>query len=158
VDEAQQRELEPPPTVPVGVNLVDQAETLRRTVDMVLIDCPPRDAGIMLDALRVCDIAIVPVRASQVDLDVLGDTLDAVDHAGVSAYLHVTNYDARTKEHRDVLASLQASDIPMLKSITRYLTAFPSAYRARVGVGRYEPKGAAADDVRGLTDELLYLL
>lgn len=74
--------------------------------DALVIDTPPAADEWVVDVMACADRVIIPVRASGVDLDALGATLNLAERAGVSHRFLVTQADVRSTIYRDTLFTL----------------------------------------------------
>lgn len=157
VDEATFFELDPPQIQPARDDLTHDIQALSAH-DILVIDTPPRDLDRLYDALRVCHLAIVPTRPSQIDLDMLPHALHAVRRTRTRAVIYLTHVDTRSRIQRDAITTLKQGDTPVLDACARVYSAYDAAFRERVGVVRHDPRSKAADDVRALCREIISLL
>ena len=126
---------------------------------LVVIDCPPRAGDVQRSALMVADVAILPCGPSAADAWALASSLELVTEAQtlrpeLRAAVLLTRVQSRTtlaKGARDVLGE---SGLPVFASELGYRVAYQEAIAAGLGVAEYARHDAAADEVRGLLDEI----
>jgi len=155
----------PPTTIGMGADMhrAHQLPALSVGYDHVIIDCPPRHGEVMRSALMVCDLVVVPVRPSSLDLDALGDTLDLIERAKVArpelrAVALITQMPARSTIADRSIEALRESGWRVLASSLGIRTAFIEAHSAGRGVCSYDPTSQAAAEVYALLDEALAIL
>jgi cellulose biosynthesis protein BcsQ len=66
----------------------------------------------------------------------------------------VTRKDARTVIADKAEQALRSTELPVLDTMLGFRVAYQEAPNEGVGVTRYKPSGAAADEIQQLTDEI----
>jgi chromosome partitioning protein len=74
--------------------------------DLLIIDTPPAADEWVIDVMKCADRIIIPVRASGVDLDALGDTINLAERARSQYRFLITQADVRSTIYRDTLFTL----------------------------------------------------
>lgn len=151
-----------PPVYEAASDLEEQATALADSKAHVVIDCPPSvhapQTGI---ALRLADVALIPVQPSPVDIWATVHIESAVDEARgenprLRAFLVVNQLEARTTLSRLVRDALAELDLPVAETgIRRRAVYRASALEGKsiYGMGR---RGAeAATELDQLIDEVL---
>lgn len=132
---------------PAVADLPSVVEAAAEQFDLLVIDTPPAAEDWVVDVMRCADRVIIPVRASGVDLDALGDTIALVERAGAQSRFLITQADVRSTIYRDTLFTLA--------DLGRILPA-PLARRTSherdfvTGTSGLDSSGLARNDVRRL--------
>ena len=152
---AKRREAEQPEVLPTVLPLLgDTLKAARESVDLVLIDTPPKNADVAIAAARVSDLIIVPCRAQIDDIETLSATKQILDVTG----------DARTFVLLNGVPPNVARREEAAASITGHpeapFTVCPHAFGHRAAFGdssvlgltpqEYEPKGKAAQETENV--------
>jgi chromosome partitioning protein len=93
--------------------LWDTLNTLQRSYDYILIDCPPNLGILTINAIRACSEVIVPVEASRFSLEGLSQLIDIINlvkdrlNHDVSYQVLVANFDSRLKHSFKMLARIK---------------------------------------------------
>lgn len=144
-----------------GLHRPDQLPSLAAAYDFVVVDCPPRHGEIQRAALMVADVAVLPCGPAAVDAWALGESVDLVEQARIirpelRAAVLITRKIARTTIGEGAREVLAGSGLPLLETELGYRVAYQEAPAAGRGVTAYD-RGAAADEVRALVDEIIKL-
>lgn len=105
----ERREAEEPQMLaedPSVSELPDIVKAASKQFDFLVVDTPPAADDWVVDVMAVADRIIIPVRASGVDLDALGDTIDLAERAGAQYRFLITQADPRSTIYRDTLFTL----------------------------------------------------
>ena len=132
---------------PAVSELPDIDEAAGQQFDLLIIDTPPAADDWVVDVMRVSNRVIIPVRASGVDLDALGATLDLAERAKAQHRFLITQADTRSTIYRDTLFTL--TDLG--KVIPAPLPRRTSHERDfMTGTSGIDSSGLARNDVRSL--------
>ncbi len=93
-----------------------ECDKLKRDHDIVIVDTPPKVDADLRPALRVSDLVIVPVAASQVDVWAIEGVLDLATREGRTVMLVVNRAKAGTRVLTDVIAAL--AEIAAVRAVT----------------------------------------
>ena len=136
---------------------------LKRSYDLVLVDCPPSLSILTINGLTAADEVLVPLQCETLSHRGVGQLLDTVDE--VRSYTNpdlrvlgavATMYDGRTNLARDVVAS-----VPDRYGLDVLEPALPKSVKVAEapGVGRtileHAPRSKVAVAYRELADNLL---
>lgn len=148
-----------PTVIGMGAGFHEKLEPIAESYDVVVIDCPPGHTEIQRAALMVADAAVVPCGPGATDVWSMAETIDIARRAralrpGLHIGILITRKDARTAIADQARAALEATDLPMFNAALGFRVAYQEAPNEGVGVTRYKPNGAAADEVSALVDEL----
>jgi chromosome partitioning protein len=150
-----------PTVVAMGASMyrADQLPTLAEGYDEVVIDCPPRHDDIQRAALMVADLVVLPCGPSAMDAWALAEGLDLVTRARqlrpeLQATILITRKVARTSLGSGARQTLAGCGLPVLSTELGFRVAYQEAPAAGLGVAQYDPKSAAAREVRKLVDEV----
>ncbi|WP_375263916.1 AAA family ATPase [Palleronia sp.] len=147
-EESEPQMLAEDPAVSELPSVVDAAA---EQFDVLVIDTPPAADAWVVHVMACADRVIIPVRASGVDLDALGATIDLAERAGVSHRFLVTQADTRSTIYRDTLFTL--TDLG--KVIPAPMPRRTSHERDFVtGTSGLDSSGLARNDVRTLWHHL----
>ena len=117
-------------------------ETLEKSYDRIILDCPPGLTETSEQAMRAADIILVPVIPSPLSRRALDDVVTYLDreHGGHAPILPVFSMvDARRKLHKDaLLADPQWPVIPMASAIEQMAV-------RRQPVGAFSPRSPAGE-------------
>ena len=136
-----------------------EAPEIARNTDHVIIDGPPRIAGLMRSALLAADLVIVPVQPSPFDGWASGEVLHLIGEARIfrpelHARFALNRCAARTIIARDTAETLADHDPPLLATRIGQRVAFADAARNGQLVFDVEAGGAAAREIMALATEI----
>lgn len=129
-----------------------------------LLDCPPALGKEVAAALKVAQLALVPVNTEYSALRGLSrllDTIAAARKSGNPTLRHkilLTMFDVRAGHCRDIAAEAgQLFERDLLQTHIRRSYAFADAAQARESILTYSPKSSGAIAYRALAQEILAL-
>ena len=131
-----------------------ECDKLRKSSDIVLIDTPPKIDSDLKPAIRECDLVVVPVSASPVDVWATEGVLDMAERERAEALVVLNRAKAGTRVAEEVDQALKDLGVTRAKTTLGHRVAFPET----MGVGKAaieRGKGAWTDEVNSLTDEIL---
>ncbi|MGF1627270.1 MAG: ParA family partition ATPase [Alphaproteobacteria bacterium] len=136
-----------------------EAQEIARGADDVLIDGPPRIAGLLRSALLAADLALVTVQPSPFDGWASGEMLRLVDearvfHPALVARFVLNRCGVGTVIARDTATALADHDPPVLRSRIGQRVAFAAAARGGWLVNEVPRGSKAAREVAALADEV----
>ena len=136
-----------------------EAPEIARSADYVVIDGPPRVAGLMRSALLAADLVLIPVQPSPFDgwasaelLALLGEA--RIFRPNLVARFVLNRVQRRTIIAQDTASSLADHDPPLLASRIGQRIAFADAARTGRLVYDDAPTGDAARDIARLAVEI----
>lgn len=160
LDWAQQRAAEQLPRLFSVIGLArdtlhQEAPEFARTVDHVIIDGPPRVAGLLRSALLAADLILIPVQPSPLDGWASAEMLALLDQArifkpAISARFLLNRYPARTLIGRATADSLENHDPPLLPAHVGQRVIFADAMRTGRLAAEIAPEGIAAREIATL--------
>ena len=121
----------------------------RRGGTLAIIDTPGNDSEIVTEAIRLCDLCLIPARPSQADIEATHPTLKAISRFD-RGFAFVLN-QAPVRGQRPTRAATALNEVGML--------AFPyivlrndhmDSLAAGLGVTEFAPEGIAAAEIRTL--------
>lgn len=134
-----------------------ECEKLRRVVDMVLVDTPPKVDADLRPALREADLILVPVAASHVDLWATEGVLDLAARERKRATIVLNRAKAGTRLADEV--ALAAAELSAELMGARLANRVVYAETLGQGLGVQEAgRSAATAEVEALAVEVLALL
>jgi len=136
-----------------------EAPEIARGVDHVVIDGPPRIAGLMRSALLAADLVLVPAQPSPFDGWASGEMLNLFREARIFrpelvARFVLNRCAARTIIARETGEALAEHDPPVLAARIGQRVAFADAARTGRLVFEVESGGAAAREITALAAEI----
>lgn len=142
--------------------LHQEAPDLARGVDHLLIDGPPRVAGVLRSALLAADLVVLPVQPSPLDGWASADMLRLVQEArlyrpDLRARFLLNRCATRTVIARQTQAALAAQDTGALHRTVGQRVVFASAMSSGEVAAEREPGGLAAREIAAVAAEILEL-
>ena len=136
-----------------------EAPELARGADVVVIDGPPRVAGLMRSALLAADLVLIPVQPSPLDGWASAEMLALVAEARIYrpdliARFVLNRCPARTVLARETAATLADHDPPVLASVIGQRIAFAAAAQSGRLVGEFDDARPAAREMGLLAQEI----
>lgn len=145
-----------------GDDLAGQILDLKGQYDCLVIDCPPSvHAPQTNTVLRACDIALIPVQPSPVDLWATVHTERAIEHArevnpGLRAMLILNQLETRTTLSRLVREAAEEIELPVAKTGIRRRAIYRASALEGKSVFDIGRRGAeAAEELENLLKEVL---
>ena len=153
---------------PVAVKQIQgkwDAQTLRqsfRAFDHVILDCPPSlESHASVSALRSCDLALIPILPSPVDLWASLRLLEEIEQArkarsDFKGFLVLNQMEPQSALSAAMTEALADCGLPVLNATIRRRAAFRSAALDGVSVYQMGKRGAqAAADIDSIIKEIL---
>ncbi|PTQ74659.1 cobyrinic acid a,c-diamide synthase [Paracoccus pantotrophus] len=139
-----------------------EAPALARDADFVVIDGPPRVAGLMRSALLATDMVLIPVQPSPFDGWASAEMLALISEARIYrpelvARFVLNRCGARTVLARDTAEALADHDPPALASRIGQRIAFAAAAQSGRIVRELDHESAAAREITALVAEVTHL-
>jgi chromosome partitioning protein len=139
--------------------LHSEAPELARDADHVVIDGPPRIAGLMRSALLACDLVLIPVQPSPFDGWASAEMLSLIREARIYRSQLVARFvlnrcAARTIIARETAETLADHDPPVLLSTIGQRVAFADTARSGRLVSEINDHGLAAREISALCAEI----
>jgi len=136
-----------------------EAPEFARGADHVVIDGPPRVAGLMRSALLAADVVLVPAQPSPFDGWASGEMLKLIDEARIFRPQIVARFvlnrcAARTIIARDTAEALAEHQPPALSACVGQRVAFADAARTGRLVAELDEASLAAREVTALAREV----
>ncbi len=135
-----------------------EASKYRDSHDFVLIDTPPKIDSDLRPALKVSDMIIVPVTASQVDLWATEGVLEMAAREGKRPLAVLNRARSGTKLTQSVKAALSELEADPAEAVIANRVAYAEALGVGLGVAELSGAGVAAQEIAALADEVLGLL
>ena len=136
-----------------------EAPELARDGDHVVIDGPPRVAGLMRSALLAADLVLVPVQPSPFDGWASAEMLALITEARIyrpqlTARFVLNRCDARTMLARETAEALADHDPPVLAATIGQRIAFAAAAQSGCLVSELNDDTPAAREIAALADAI----
>lgn len=136
-----------------------EAPELARDVDHIVIDGPPRVAGLMRSALLAADLVLIPAQPSPFDGWASGEMLKLIEEARtfrpeLVARFVLNRCGARTVIARETAETLADHDPPLLAATIGQRVAFADTARTGRLVSDLEADSPAAREIAALAAEI----
>ncbi len=136
-----------------------EAPELARDVDHIVIDGPPRVAGLMRSALLAADLVLIPVQPSPFDGWASAEMLALLGEAQIyrpqlAARFVLNRCGARTVIARETAETLADHDPPLLATTVGQRVAFADAAQSGRLVSELDEASHAAREIAALCDEI----
>ncbi|MFD1911525.1 ParA family partition ATPase [Halodurantibacterium flavum] len=132
-----------------------ECEKLRRLVDFVVVDTPPKADADLRPALREADLVLVPIASSLVDLWATEGVLDLARRERRPAVAVLNRARPGTRLDAEVAAAVETLDVELLRASLGNRVVFAET----LGQGRAAPEaprpGQARQEVEDLATEVL---
>lgn len=132
-----------------------ECDKLKRLVDVVIVDTPPKVDADLRPALREADLVLVPVAASLVDLWATDGVFDLIGREGRRAVIVLNRVKAGTRLGLEVAEAAGKVGVVAAASLAQRVV---YAETLGQGLGASEVRGQAQAEVARLADEVLALL
>lgn len=132
-----------------------ECEKLKKLVDVVIVDTPPKVDADLRPALREADLVLVPVAESMVDLWATDGVLDLVGREGRPGLIVLNRIKAGSRLGAEVAA---AAGLVATVADARLGSRVAFARSLGEGTSVVEERGPGAAEVAALADEVLALL
>jgi len=160
-EEATERGRPSPTVVSMGVSLAQRhaLPALVSSFDHVVIDTPGGDEEMIRAALRVAELALIPVGQSAADAWSVMDTASLVRdmvnlNPKLSAALVLAKLKPRSRLGLEARRSLKPAQVHILRAQTTDRVAWQECLEAGQGVAQYAPESGAAVELRAMVTEL----
>ncbi len=132
-----------------------ECEKLKKLVDIVIVDTPPKVDADLRPALREADLVLVPVAESMVDLWATDGVLDLVSRENRKALIVLNRIKAGSRLGAEV-----ATAAGLVAAVAEARLGARVAFARSLGEGTSvaEERGPGAAEVAALADEVLALL
>lgn len=139
-------------------------DPLRKSYDVILIDCAPSLGLLTVNALVAADKVIVPLECEYFALrgvalltDTIGKVQDRINPELEILGLLGTMFDGRTLHSREVLQTVvEAFGDKVFHTVIKRTVKFPETTVAGEPITTYAPSSAGADAYRSLAKEVLF--
>jgi len=145
------RTLEQPSVVSCQVSrlpfVLDAAR--KEGADLAIIDTPPRNAEASIEAARVADVVVIPLRPQINDLETMAAMRDILRIAGEpAAFVLINAAPIQGRRHEEALEAAQSQGFPVCPVVLYSRTPHGDAPTTGQTVTEFDPKGKAAQEVR----------
>ncbi|MGD9917999.1 MAG: ParA family partition ATPase [Paenirhodobacter sp.] len=132
-----------------------EVEKLKKLVDFVIIDTPPKVDSDLRPALREADLIVVPIGASLVDLWATEGVLDLARREGKRPKIVLNRVRKGTRLDAEVRTAAAELEGEMATAFLTHRTAFAETLGQGLGVAEAARKTPAAAEIGALLAELL---
>lgn len=158
------RDEQPVPVVGIDRPTIDRDIKAVSHKDLIVIDGAPQAADLAISAIKASNLVLIPVQPSPYDIWAASDLVDLVKQriemtdGGLKAAFVVSRAIKNTKIGAEIREALEGYGLPVLEARVTQSVAYPSTAAAGTTVLDAEPSSNAAQEIRGLADEVLALL
>lgn len=148
----KRREADHPEVIPTVLPLLDDAlAAAKNSVDIVIIDTPPKSADVAIAAIKASDLVIVPCRPQIDDIETLPATKRLLDISGeipVFVFLNsVPPYPLRVTEAADSIKGHPTAPFEVCPHSFGNRAAYGDSSVLGLTPQEYEPSGKAALEI-----------
>lgn len=137
-------------------------QSLDKTYDYVIIDCPPSIGHLCFNALRACQECVIPIDLSLFSLRGVSKLMELMmmlrENLGhdINTRALITMYDYRTRYAKHVLEKVQEEfGENVFKTVIRYNIRLREAVDYGVPIGEYDRRSIGNMDYEGLAEEVI---
>ncbi|MCE5974261.1 ParA family protein [Sinirhodobacter sp. WL0062] len=131
-----------------------EVEKLKRSVDVVIIDTPPKVDSDLRPALREADVILVPVAASHVDLWATEGVLDLARRENKRPKVVLNRVKRGTRLDAEVRESAEQLEADLLDAVLAHRVVYAETLGQGLGALEAARKGPAHAEVLALLAEL----
>jgi chromosome partitioning protein len=135
-----------------------EADKLRASHDIVIIDTPPKADADLRPALREADLIVVPVAASRVDLWATEGVLELADRARRPSLLVLNRARTGTRLTSQMSDALRELETPTADTVLANRVLYAEALGQGYGVAECARTGPAALEIKSLAAEILKVI
>jgi chromosome partitioning protein len=140
-----------------------QLEEMEPAYDLIVVDTPAEKSQRTTRALARTDLALVPVKCSELDIVTSGWAVEEIEqaqdfHPDLRALVVPNDVDNRTKLTRSMRDHLEALGLPIAQNHLPASALFGQAWARGLTPVSWKPKSPAAQAVAALADEIATLL
>ncbi len=132
-----------------------ECEKLKKIVDVVIIDTPPKVDSDLRPALREADLIVVPVAASHVDLWATEGVLDLARREGKRPKVVLNRVKRGTRLDAEVREAAEQLEADLVEASLAHRVVFAETLGQGLGVLEAPRRGLASAEIEALLDELL---
>jgi chromosome partitioning protein len=131
----------------------------KQGVTLAILDTPPRTSEATLEAAKVADLVLIPIRPIINDMETLPALREAVNLAGNPAtFVLINAAPPQGGLHLEAQRAAEGMGFQVCPVVLRQRAAFGYAPSGGLGVTEYEREGKAADEIRALYKFAIKLL
>ncbi|RWR53158.1 ParA family protein [Sinirhodobacter ferrireducens] len=131
-----------------------EVEKLKKLVDVVIIDTPPKVDSDLRPALREADMVLVPISASLVDLWATEGVLDLARREGKLPKLVLNRVKRGTRLDAEVRTAAEQLEGELIAPVLAHRVVYAETLGQGLGVVEAVRRGPAHDEVEALLDVL----
>jgi len=149
---ARRREAPHPEVIPTVLPLLREAlKAAENSVEVVIIDTPPKNADVAIEAAKVSDLIIIPCRPQIDDIETLPATKQILDVTGMKPTFVLLNgvppNAARCEEAAAKISGHSTAPLSVCPHTIGHRAAFGDSSILGQTPQEYEPKGKAAEEI-----------
>ncbi|HNQ92247.1 MAG TPA: ParA family partition ATPase [Alphaproteobacteria bacterium] len=137
-----------------GWKMVRELPRIQREFDYVVVDTPPHAESESSIAIRLADLVLMPMQPSPLDVWAAAPTLKLILQEKKPLMLVMNRVPPKSKLNETIKDKLDAMNIQVAKTTLGNRVAFASSIMQGLGVGEFDPRGTAADEMAALLKEI----
>ena len=137
-----------------GYRVSNELTRLKHNNDIVIIDSPPHAETEAKVAVRAADLVLIPIQPSPMDVWATGATLKLARSAKVPAMIVLNRVPPRGKVIDAMRDRLVKDQLPVAISVIGNRVAFAASMMEGQSVLEMAPRSRAAEEIRGLANEI----
>jgi chromosome partitioning protein len=123
--------------------------------DLVIVDTAPKIGPEAIDAMRLSDLVLVPVKPDPFDMSAVKETAAIIKRTAVDSLLFLNCCPYNSPEVRQARGILNSYGLPVAATEIGLRRSFTRAVVVGQSVFEFEPKGKAAQEMVALMNEVL---
>lgn len=124
-------------------------------IDLVFIDTPPSTSKEVVQAIKLSNFVVVPVRPSVLDILAIEQSVDLIESLGKDALIVLNQVNKSAKDARDARVALEGFELPLADIEVPMLVKFARVMISGNTINETEPKSKEAKIIRKLWAEIL---
>ena len=148
------RKLESPAVVSAQVARLRQVLDAARKqgTDLAILDTPPRTADASIEAAKVADVVLMPVRPAINDMETLPALRELIALAGSPslAFVLINAAAIQGQRHAEAQKGAEGMGLKVCPVVLHHRNAYGDAPLTGQGVIEFEPDGKAAEEIKAL--------
>ncbi len=138
-----------------GWRLMREARSYAAGFDYVVIDTPPHTESESSVAIRMADLVLMPIQPSPLDIWASAPTLKLILSEHRPLMLVLNRIPAKSRLNATIMEKLESMGINVSRQTIGNRVAFVSSIMTGLGAVEADPRGTAAEEIRGLVAEIL---
>lgn len=137
-----------------GWKMMRELPRIQREFDFILIDTPPHAESEASIAIRMADLVLMPMQPSPLDVWACAPTIKIIVSEKKPLMLVMNRVPAKSRLNDTIQEKLGTMNIQVAKTTLGNRVSFASSIMQGLGVGEFDPRGMAAEEMASLLKEI----